>query len=133
MVMSPRQLELAQPKTYSIPEFNDPINNLNQDSRKPVWRSTRELCNARGLPFRSGELPGTASNSYYEERFGWRSGYFTMWDTHPTGTKNSVDYASDEILARSCFHPVPYRHHDDPTKIQCALLLLRVLASSSQC
>jgi hypothetical protein len=118
MGLSPRQMELAMPKLFHDPSGNDPVNNASQDGRKPLWRSTRELFNTRGLPFKSGELAGTARNSYHEERFGWRSGYFIMWDTHPTGTKCDLKEASPEILQRSSYHPIPRRAHNDPTSIR---------------
>jgi hypothetical protein len=118
MVLTPRQIELAQPKIWHNPSANDPVNNFYQDSRKPIFRSTRELFNKNGTPFRAGQAPGSERNGYHEQRFGWRSGYFTMWDTHPTGTKLDVRMARNEILEKSCFHRIPVRPHDDPSKIQ---------------
>lgn len=112
-MVSPRLLSLSQPKRSHDPSMNDAVNNIGIDSSKPLWRSTRELCDARGLP-----TVYPRSRNYHEERFGWRSGYWIMWDTHPTGTKNSLKLAPDDIKKRAAFSAIRPRKHDDPCKMQ---------------
>lgn len=124
MVLSPRQLELAQPKVKRDPSTNDPVNNANQDSRKPMWRSSRELFMKGG----GNRAPGPGTG-YHEDRFGWRSGYFIMWDTHPTGTRDDTRLARPEILAKAAYHKVRERPHDDPTAIR----LLPTAHTTSAC
>ena len=40
---------------------------------------------------------------YHERRFGWQAGFWTMWDTEPTGTKNCI--ARHEVVDRTSSTP----------------------------
>ena len=56
--------------------------------------------------------------NYHEERFGWRSGFWIMWDTHPAGTGNALRLASPAVRRRAAYTEIRPRPHDDPCKMQ---------------
>ncbi len=100
---TPRLMALSQPKVVNDPSLNNQFANTATDGTKPLWRTTRKLHGeaahgASGLP----TVYPKAVN-YHEERFGWRSGFWTMWDTEPTGTKNCI--ARHEVVDRTSSTP----------------------------
>ena len=110
---SPRLMSLSQPKVVNDPSQNNQFANTAMDSGKPLWRTTRPLSDRRGLP-----TVYPRSKNYHEERFGWRSGFWTMWDTEPNGTRNAIRMAPEEVQKIAAFHPIRPRPHDDPCRMQ---------------
>ena len=87
---TPRLMALSQPKVVNDPSLNNQFANTATDGTKPLWRTTRKLHGeaahgASGLP-----TVYPKAQNYHEERFGWRSGFWTMWDTEPNGTQNAI-------------------------------------------
>jgi hypothetical protein len=115
---SPRLMALSQPKKVEDPSTNPyRLQNVALNSPKPLWRSTRPLEGANGLP---AVYKRSETKDYHEARFGWRSGFWTMWDTEPNGTKNAIRVAPDEIQQNVAFHQIRDRPHDDPCRMQRA-------------
>ena len=113
---TPRLMALSQPKVVNDPSLNNQFANTATDGTKPLWRTTRKLHGeaaqgASGLP----TVYPKAVN-YHEERFGWRSGFWTMWDTEPNGTQNAIREAPDHIKENAAFTAIRPRAHDDPTR-----------------
>lgn len=124
---TPRLMQLSQAKRVEDPSTSSlRFENVAVNSPKPLWRSTRPLMGANGLP---SVYKRAETKDYYESRFGWRSGFWTMWDTEPTGTKNATRLAPESVQQTVAFHKIRPRPHDDPTKMQrelsscCARLL----------
>jgi len=117
---TPRLMALSQPKVVNDPSLNNQFANTATDGTKPLWRTTRKLHGeaaqgASGLP----TVYPKAVN-YHEERFGWRSGFWTMWDTEPNGTQNAIREAPDHIKEKAAFTAIRPRAHDDPTRMRRA-------------
>lgn len=109
-------MQLSQAKRVEDPSTNPlRFENVALNSPKPLWRSTRPLEGKHGLP---AVYKRSETKDYHEERFGWRSGFWTMWDTEPTGTKNAIRLAPDDVMQSAAFHKIRQRPHDDPCRMQ---------------
>eukprot|EP01043_Picozoa_sp_COSAG02_P002673 COSAG02_NODE_63_length_43286_cov_54.666412_11_plen_136_part_00 len=126
---SPRLMQLAQAKHVEDPSTSAlRFVNVDTESSKPLWRSTRPLMGKNGLPtvYKRSE-----TKDYHESRFGWNSGFWTMWDTEPNGTQNSIRLAPESVQQTVAFHKIRPRPHDDPCRMQRKLS--SHIASHSSC